>query len=176
MGQGRTTGRSGASQPYGYKFHLAESRLGELGRRHGNPAEAQKWLAVAERRLRLHRQLVHIIAADDKIDTARIEQPYRLRVLEYRARRPGSTHATRSSPRSGEDERGWTPRKRSGRLRLDAFGAAADQCFGDLLGVERCLRLRVDAHDRLLLADRLAHFQVAQDNTGKWRTEAKEGL
>ena len=45
------------------------------GVRRGNPAEAQKRLAVAERLLRLHRQLVHIIAADDKFDTARIEQP-----------------------------------------------------------------------------------------------------
>jgi hypothetical protein len=75
------------------------------GVRRGNLAEARKWLAVAERCLRLHSQLVHIIAAVDKFDTARIEQPYRLSVLEYRARRPGWTHAARSSPRSEEDER-----------------------------------------------------------------------
>lgn len=58
------------------------------GVRRGILAEAQKWLAVAERYLRLHRQLVDIIAADDRFETARIEQPYRLSVLEYRLRFP----------------------------------------------------------------------------------------
>ena len=58
------------------------------GVRRGNLTEAQKWLAIAERCLRLHRQLVDIIAADDKLETARIEQPYRLQALEYRTRFP----------------------------------------------------------------------------------------
>ena len=58
------------------------------GVRRGNLAEAQKWLAIAERCMRLHRQLVDIIAADDKLETARIEHPYRLQALEYRTRFP----------------------------------------------------------------------------------------
>ncbi len=63
--------------------------------------------------------------------------------------------------------------RRTGR---SVFGAAADQGFGDLLGVERGLRLRVDRDDRLLLADGLAHLEVAQDDAGQRRTEAEEGL
>ena len=59
------------------------------GVRRGNLAEAQKRLAVAERCLRLHRQLVGIIATDDKLETARIEHPYRLTILEYRERFSG---------------------------------------------------------------------------------------
>jgi hypothetical protein len=58
------------------------------GVRRGILAEAQKSLAVAERCLRLHHQLVDIIAADDRFETARIEQSYRLSVLEYRLQFP----------------------------------------------------------------------------------------
>ena len=56
------------------------------GVRRSNLADAQTWLAVAERCLCLHRQLVDFIAADDKLEAARIEHPYRLTILDYRAR------------------------------------------------------------------------------------------
>lgn len=66
---------------------------------------------------------------------------------------------------------------RSGRLGFDhAFGAATDERFGDLLRVERCLRLRVDRDDRPLLADRFTHLQVAQNDAGERWAEAEEGL